>query len=48
MPGTFIVLNSKTQIAYETIFINFYRIITLNIKLPLAIQSYTIDYETAL
>lgn len=48
IPGAFIVVNSKAKIAYEAIFTEFYRIFALNNQLPLALQSYTIDYETAL
>ena len=48
IPGIFITLNSKTQISYEIIFSEVYRILTLNNTVPMVLQSYTIDYEKAL
>lgn len=48
IPGSFIIINSKSQIAYEKVLEDFYRIITNNNTIPIALQSYTIDYEIAL
>jgi hypothetical protein len=48
VPGCFVTLNSKTQLAYENIFTDIIRIITLNNNVSMCIQSYTIDYEKTL
>ena len=48
IPVSFIIINSKSQIAYEKVLEDFYRIITNNNTIPIGLQSYTIDYEIAL
>ena len=47
-PGLFVTLNSKNQRSYEIKFNDIKEILTNNNKFPLALQTYTIDYESAL
>ena len=44
----FVILNSKTQMSYEIIFNEIYRIISLNNNSSLTLQLYTVDYEISL
>lgn len=47
-PGLFVTLNSKKQICYEYIFRDIKNILTSYGKYPLALKTYTIDYEKSL
>lgn len=47
IPGMFVTLNSKTQVAHEIIFNEIKQIITVNGTMPMLMQTYTIEYEKA-
>lgn len=48
IPGDFILINSKTEIAYNIALSSFYDILTENNNLKISLCSISIDYELAL